>query len=599
MAIVEAQKGQLGLGSNVLTWDVIDKLKAVDTANIIKPLETKMSDNLTKQKDLTSITTMLNTFKSSVSSLVDETGYLKRKVVSSGSGSANLIVTSGVNEQTVKINVAQLAQQDTYQTKKFSMSNGNILSGTGIDNASFNINIGKQNYKIDVDSTTTLEGLASKINDATQGKVQAKVLNVGGKDPYRLVIQSKDSGEDNKINFSYVADSKDGANIDNSKKLMEQLGFYFEDATAGETLKFKKNEDLPEDIRNNAGEQIQTAQDAKFSYNGVEIVRNTNTIKDLMVGVTINLSKVDKPDEYSTLDIQQDSDSVAKDVQSLVDNYNNLMNNLNASTDYNAENNTSGVFQGVNDITRIKYEINQIINGVSSDGKSIQNFGLTLSGDGLLKLDTTKLNDALNSDFESFKGFFSAKTTYKNVNYTSKQISSGNINGTFKINGKEIEIKDTKDTNTKEENQNILLKAITDAKIENLTATLDKNGNLKLEGSAGENIKIEGDKDVLTKFGLETKDLEGTTEKSNGFFKRLDDALNDLVGNKGSLKSYENNLIEENKRMKAEKEKSQKSIDDKFKIMEQQFIAYDKIIQKINQQFSTLQSMIDTQLNSK
>ena len=41
----------LGFGSQVLTQDVIDKLKAADEAGIIKPITKKVTANATKQKD--------------------------------------------------------------------------------------------------------------------------------------------------------------------------------------------------------------------------------------------------------------------------------------------------------------------------------------------------------------------------------------------------------------------------------------------------------------------------------------------------------------------------------------------------------------------
>ena len=46
----------LGIGSNLLTYDIIDKLREVDNNAKIKPLDKKSEENLTKQKDLTEIT---------------------------------------------------------------------------------------------------------------------------------------------------------------------------------------------------------------------------------------------------------------------------------------------------------------------------------------------------------------------------------------------------------------------------------------------------------------------------------------------------------------------------------------------------------------
>ena len=62
----------LGFGSQVLTQDVIDKLKAADEAGQIKPVTAKITANATKQKDLTALKTLIGTFRSSVSTLADD-----------------------------------------------------------------------------------------------------------------------------------------------------------------------------------------------------------------------------------------------------------------------------------------------------------------------------------------------------------------------------------------------------------------------------------------------------------------------------------------------------------------------------------------------
>jgi len=49
----------------------------------------------------------------------------------------------------------------------------------------------------------------------------------------------------------------------------------------------------------------------------------------------------------------------------------------------------------------------------------------------------------------------------------------------------------------------------------------------------------------------------------------------------------------------AEKEKTQKSLDAKYATMEERFLAYDKIISKLNNEFSSLKSMIEAEYNKK
>lgn len=604
---INTEKSQLGLGSsNVLSWDILDKLKSVDTKNLVSTIDTKIQTNLTQQKDLTAIKTLLSNFKSNVSSLTDDTSYLKRSVSSSGSGSATVDASTGVNEQTMKIKVSQLASQDVYQSKKFELKNESVLS-PGSAETSFKLSIGPDSYEIEINASTTLEDIANKINEATDGKIQAKVLNVGGENPYSLVIQSKDSGKDNEISFSYVQDS--AGSIDNSKNLMKSLGFMFKDPSTtspGEKLTMMTEDEIKDAAltdktidTSNLASRLQTAQNAIFEYNGIEITRDTNSISDLITGVTIKLNKVDKEGESSNFDIKQNTEGIVQDVEGLVNSYNNLMNNLSVATSYNSETGASGTFQGVSEITQIKSKINQIINGVSKDGKSIQDFGLSLSSDGLLKLEASKLKDALSNNFDNFKNFFSSKTEYTNVSTTgTKAVEAGELQGSLTINGKNIDIK-TDSANNSNQNAKDILKAITSAGIDNIAVTIDKDGKLVIKGSGGENLEIKGDSTFLEKLGLKETELKGSSEVTGGFFKQLKDTLDSFIGTKGSLVTYEESLVSNNKQLTKEKTNNEESITKKYETMAEKWVQYDSMIAKIEQQFSTLKTMINAQLNSK
>ena len=88
----------LGFGSQVLTQDVIDKLKAADEAGQIKPVTSKITANATKQKDLTALKTLIGTFRSSVSTLADDSSYQKRTTTADGK-SAEVTASAGVAVQ--------------------------------------------------------------------------------------------------------------------------------------------------------------------------------------------------------------------------------------------------------------------------------------------------------------------------------------------------------------------------------------------------------------------------------------------------------------------------------------------------------------------
>ncbi len=54
----------LGIGSGVLTADVIDKLRAGDEANLVKPLDRKLESANLKLKSFDFLNTLMSTFQS-------------------------------------------------------------------------------------------------------------------------------------------------------------------------------------------------------------------------------------------------------------------------------------------------------------------------------------------------------------------------------------------------------------------------------------------------------------------------------------------------------------------------------------------------------
>lgn len=101
----------LGLGSSgVLSYDVIDQLRAADESAELTPIDTKTTTNTTKQTNLSTITSLASTLKSSVSSLADDTSYLQRTTSVSNSA-VSVTADAGTNLQDFTLHVDTLACQ--------------------------------------------------------------------------------------------------------------------------------------------------------------------------------------------------------------------------------------------------------------------------------------------------------------------------------------------------------------------------------------------------------------------------------------------------------------------------------------------------------
>ncbi|WRB89225.1 flagellar filament capping protein FliD [Helicobacter pylori] len=187
----------LGLGSKVLNYDVIDKLKDADEKALIAPLDKKMEQNVEKQKALVEIKTLLSALKGPVKTLSDYSTYISRK--SNVTGDAlSASVGAGVPIQDIKVDVQNLAQGDINELGAKFSSRDDIFSQVDTTLKFYTQN---KDYAIDIKAGMTLGDVAQSITDATNGEVMGIVMKTGGNDPYQLMVNTKNTGEDNRIYF--------------------------------------------------------------------------------------------------------------------------------------------------------------------------------------------------------------------------------------------------------------------------------------------------------------------------------------------------------------------------------------------------------------
>ncbi|EAJ8916301.1 TPA: flagellar filament capping protein FliD [Campylobacter jejuni] len=639
----------LGFGSGVLTQDTIDKLKEAEQKARIDPYTKKIEENTTKQKDLTEIKTKLSTFQAAVSSLGDSTAFAKRKVVASITDNppASLTATSGVALQSMNINVTQLAQKDVYQSKGLENDSGYINANLeGSANLTFFSN-GKE-YTVTIDKSTTYSDLVDKINTATGGEIVAKMVNTGEKDaPYRLTLTSKETGEDSAISFYPGKKDESGKyKVDeNAKSVFESLGWKLDDEALGaegfDPAKSKKGVGIIDNEKDPL--HIQKAQDAKFTMDGIKMTRSSNTITDLGVGVTLTLNKTGE----INFDIQQDSESVTKAMQDMVDAYNDLVLNLNAATDYNSETGTKGSLQGVTEVNSIRSSIisklfeSQSVDGTVEDANgnkvsakvmlSLQDYGLSMTESGTLNFDSSAFESKMKENPDLTESFFSGVTQYKDINYTGNLIQQGSLeeylskdenddkgisfeSGKFQIvsNFETYDLSKNADGTpfkltgkTEQEMLQNLADHINSKGIEGLTVkveTYNQNGekgyklNFKTDGSS--DFAIKGDSDFLKKFGLSQTNIAAEAVEGVGVFAQLKTTLQGITGTDGSLTKYDESLTNDTKSLNETKDSTQAMIDTRYETMANQWLQYESILNKLNQQLSTVTNMINAANNS-
>ena len=585
MAVGNVTNLGIGTKNSGLNDELIKKLKEADEAGQIKPLTTRLEKNELKQKDLAALKTLVSNVNVSGKTLGGEALYLKRNTNNAGK-SVTASASNGVSVQSFSIDVQKLAQKDTFQSKNFKNSSSMVgATNTG----SFDVEIDGQKFSIGVTRSTTYQDIVDKINDVSGGKLQARILNVGGDKPNQIMLQSGKTGATQTIKFS-----NDTAGI------LDKLGWddtQFQDKDASGRL-LTNDDGSPKMTSNFEKNRILKAQDAEFTYNGVNVKRNKNTFDDLRPGVNITLNETGK----TNISVSQNTEEIVKAVEEFIKDYNLMTMNLGIATSYD-EKKGAGTFQGVSEISSLRSNIGRLLNGQDSNGLALSKFGIEPDKDGQLQLDLKKFNAALSKDPEEIQRFFMGSNKTEPITHMgNSQVSAGALNiaaNDLTINGKSVIFSTTAGA-TAEDNALKLQQAINDAGIEGVTASLDQSGKrIILKRNDGESLEIKGNSAALASLGMSEATVNPVTKKTDGLFARLNKMLDSVVGKEGMMNTMQKQLTEENKSITKNKESTQKLLDEKYTTMQERFIKYNAIIASLENQFSTLKSMIDAETNSR
>lgn len=552
----------LGLGSDgALSYDTIDKLREVDEAAQLDPIDTKLTTNSTKQTDLSTITSLASTLKSATSALSDDTYYLQRTTTVSNDA-VTVTADGGTNVQDFTLRVDTLAKQDIYQSTSFASATSTFTSASD----TLTLSIGGKDYDFAVTSSTTITELADMINDKLDGKVTASILNTGGTNPYRLIIKSDDTGAENAITIT-----------SGNASTLTSLGY---------------------DVANN---HLQTATDATFTYNGVNVTRSSNTVDDLIVGVTITLNDVQASTESTTVSIKQDWTDVKEQLTTLVTAYNDLMTNLQKATTYDSEAGTAGIFQGVSQLTNLSASIRKQLLSIDENNRSLVDYGISLNDSGSLEFDEDAFNTKIKNDPADIQDFFVGSTDYNTTTYTGTALSAGALNVTYgglTINDTGVRFTTTAGA-TAADNALSLQNAINAAGISGVTASVGDNNNIILKSATGEDIIIEGSSSVLTSLGLKASTTYGHSVENKGIFTEFNALLKEYVTeDTGLLSLYSDYLSEEKDSLTTQRENTVTKLDSKYEIMAKRFAAYDSIISTLTTQFQSLSYLIAAESSS-
>ncbi len=129
-------------------------------------------------------------------------------------------------------------------------------------------------------------------------------------------------------------------------------------------------------------------------------------------GLSFTLKQV--TNDEITIDVQNDASTVVSAAESLVSQYNLLVDKIDSLTFFNADTDEVGLLFGSSETLRIQTGYSRLLSGRivgAGDLKSIGQVGLGFNDTGKLELSTSKLQDAIENGSQDVEEFFSTSDT--------------------------------------------------------------------------------------------------------------------------------------------------------------------------------------------
>ncbi|WP_420194168.1 flagellar filament capping protein FliD [Marinobacter sp. GH_1] len=400
-----ASISSLGIGSGVLTSDLVEQLVAAER----RPTEVRLDQKTERTEALISAYGMLR-------SAVTELRLPMRQLGSADAMKSFSATSSGSN---IDVSVdASKASRGSYSLDVKSLAQSQALASrdvfadrdaTSVGRGTMTLQVGDKTTNITIDSSNdTLQGLANAINEANAG-VSAGVIDTGN--GFQLVLSADETGEANAVNISVT-----------------------EDGAAPGLSRFAFDTADPENM--DGMRQTIAASDAVMEINGVEIRRATNTIENVVDGLTFNITGEGK----STIKVEQDTAAVAERVQAFVDKFNELQGTIRELSSFDSETGQGSILTGDSTVRNIQNQLKRVLTDIipgleNASVRSLADVGIgTDFRTGELQFDSQKFQQQLRENPDDVTALFAEQGRTSDSQVEFVRSGSNTQPGNFDIN---------------------------------------------------------------------------------------------------------------------------------------------------------------------
>lgn len=408
-----ASISSLGIGSQMDTAGMLEKLQSAEQMRL-RPYSSMQNSYKSKISAWGQISSAMSSFQGSVKSLSND-AFNALSVSTNKAFTAK--AESGAFADTHTVTIEQLAI--SHKLTSSSVAKSSDLLGDqngGTRTITITTGNGKKTVVELKDDETSLEQIAKAINKQNGG-ANATVAHVAN--GYQLLLNAKETGHDGEMKVEVSGDTSLAAmlNTTHGGKSNSTSG----SSTDGMT-------------------QVSAAQDAILDVDGIQYTRSTNSINDIISGITLDLKDKTETGKSEQLTLTQDNSAIKNSVKDFVQKYNSLLSLTSAASKY-VKNDTSGLsnedvaspnsqngalmgdstLRGM--VGELRFAVNDMYGDENAKIRALADVGIKIdASNGQMTLTESKLDTAINDNPDSIAEMFKGHGNTKGLAATLDSI---------------------------------------------------------------------------------------------------------------------------------------------------------------------------------
>ncbi len=365
----------LGAGSGIDVQALAQGLVDAEKTPRKERIDAKIAKTEAKITGYGAIKYALSELKTAFAKLNDASEFAAIKPSNTQASAFGVTASTSAEAGSYSIEVLQTAQAQRTASNAFADRATPLNGGQAFH---LNLVLGGVSQDPIAVTTATPAGMVSAINGADLG-VTAQLINTGS--GYNVVLTGQTGATQ-----SFTMSSDDG-----SGSAVADVSF----ATP-----------------------IQSAADASFKVNGLAVTRSSNSITDVIEGVTLDLYT--QTSGAARLDLNRETTSIKDNIKGLVTAYNDFEATLKILGDSGSDvEEYGGVLAGESLLQTVRTQVRSfIVNNSTTPGSTIKaarDVGMSFDRNGKLTLDETKLDSALQNHFAEVSTMFTAGTNNQSI----------------------------------------------------------------------------------------------------------------------------------------------------------------------------------------